>query len=128
MTSARVTPDDDRKRRAREEIARRNREASQPMTSPPLSPMLVQYLVGLCCLRWDPDAVDVTIGDMVYDASAKKERDIDVTVIVSEGGAPSYAFKAYEVKRESEPLDVADVEQLCIKLMDMPSVTHRAIV
>ncbi len=98
------------------------------MTSHVLSPMLVQYLVGLCCLRWDPDAIDVTVGDMVYDAGAEKERDVDVTVTVSEGGAPSYAFKAYEVKRESPPLDVADVEQLCVKLLDMPSVTHRAIV
>jgi hypothetical protein len=66
--------------------------ASQPMPSPPLSPMLVQYLVGLCCLKWDPEAVDMTIGDMVYDAGAEKERDVDVTVTVSEGGAPSYAF------------------------------------
>jgi hypothetical protein len=65
---------------------------------------------------------------MVYDAAAEKERDVDVTVTVSEGGAPSYAFKAYEVKRESPPLDVTDVEQLCVKLLDMPSVTHRAIV
>lgn len=72
--------------------------------------MLVQYLVGLCCLRWDPDAIDVTIGDMVYDAAAAKERDVDVTVSISEGGAPSYAFKAYEVKRENPPLDVADVD------------------
>ncbi len=64
----------------------------------------------------------------MYDSGAEKERDVDVTVTVSEGGAPSYAFKAYEVKRESAPLDVADVEQLCIKLLDMPSVTHRAVV
>ena len=93
-----------------------------------LSPMLVQYLVGLCCLRWDPDAVDVTIGDMVYDDGAKEERDVDVTLTVSEGGVPSYAFKAYEAKHESAPLDVTKVEQLCIKLLDMASVTHRAIV
>jgi len=98
------------------------------MVSPPLSPMLVQYLVGLCCFKWDPYAVDVTIGDMVYDASANRERDVDVTVTITEKGALSYAFKVYEVKRESKPLDVADVEQLCIKLKDMPSVTHRAIV
>lgn len=90
--------------------------------------MLVQYLVALCCLKWDPDAIDVTIGDMVYDEGAQKERDVDVTVVVSEGNVPSQAFKAYEVKRESAPLDVADVEQLCIKLRDMPSVTYRAVV
>jgi len=98
------------------------------MTSTQLSPMLVQYLIGLCCVRWHPDAVDVTIGDMIYDDSAEKERDVDVTVTVLEEDIPSYAFKAYEVKRESSPLDVAVVEQLCTKLLDMPSITHRAIV
>jgi hypothetical protein len=98
------------------------------MTLPPISPMLFQYLIGLCCLRWDTDAVDVIVGDMVYDAGVEKQRGVDVTVTVSEGDEPSYAFKAYEVKRESSPLDVADVEQLSIKLLDMPSVTHRAIV
>lgn len=49
-----------------------------------LAPMLVQYLVGLCCLRWDQDAIDVTIGDMVLDAAADKDRDVDVTVTVAE--------------------------------------------
>lgn len=101
---------------------------SQPIASLSLSPMLVQYLVGLCCLRWDSEAVDVTIGDIVYDACAEKKRDVDVTVTVSEQGQPTYAFKAYEVKRESQALDVTDVEQLCLKLLDMPGVTHRAIV
>jgi Restriction endonuclease len=90
--------------------------------------MLVQYLVGLCCLKWHPDAVDVTIGDMVLDPAASKKRDVDVTVTISESGSITHAFKAYEVKHESNPLDVADVEQLCLKLLDMPSVTHRAIV
>jgi hypothetical protein len=39
-----------------------------------------------------------------------------------------HPVKAYEVKREGERLDVAAVEQLCIKLRDMPTVTHRSIV
>ena len=90
--------------------------------------MLVQYLVGLCCLKWHPDAVDVTIGDMVLDPAASKQRDVDITVTISESGSITHAFKAYEVKHEGNPLDVADVEQLCLKLLDMPSVTHRAIV
>lgn len=94
----------------------------------PLSPMLVQYLVGLCCLKWDPDAVDVTIGDMVLDPAAGKERDVDVTVTITESGNVTHAFKAYEVKHEGSPLDVTEVEQLCLKLLDMPSLTHRAIV
>nr|AAT96086.1 hypothetical protein [Pseudomonas viridiflava] len=94
----------------------------------PLTPMMVQYLVGLCCLKSDPDAVDVTVGDMVYDPAAEKERDVDVTVTITEAGEITHAFKAYEVKREGTPLDVAEVEQLCMKFIDMPSVTHRSIV
>lgn len=93
-----------------------------------MTPMLVQYLVALCCLRHDPDAVDITIGDMVLDASADKVRDVDVTVTIQETDGKRSAFKAYEVKREGKPLDVSVVEQLCVKLMDMPSITHRAIV
>jgi hypothetical protein len=93
-----------------------------------LTPMLVQYLVGLCCLRRNPDAVDVTVGDFVLDVAANKTRDVDVTVTLHEDNGTVRAFKAYEVKREGEPLDVATVEQLCIKLRDMPAVTHRAIV
>jgi hypothetical protein len=42
--------------------------------------MLVQYLVGLCCLRANPDAVQVELGDLVIDDVAGKERDVDVTV------------------------------------------------
>src|SRR5215467_16280501 len=98
------------------------------MTTLNLSPMLVQYLVGLCCLKWDPDAVEVTIGDWVLDEAADKERDVDITVIVADADGQKHAFKAYEVKREGAPLDVADVEALCLKLMDMPSISHRAIV
>jgi hypothetical protein len=90
--------------------------------------MLVQYLVGLCCLRRNPDAVDVTIGDLVFDVAASKPRDVDVTITVHEDDGTVRAFKAYEVKREGQPLDVTTVEQLCLKLRDMPEVTHRAIV
>lgn len=93
-----------------------------------LTPMMAQYLVGLCCLRRNGDAVEVTIGDLVLDTAAEKERDVDITVTLQECDGRVRAFKAYEVKREHEPLDVAAVEQLCIKLRDMPSVTHRAIV
>src|SRR5258708_5904633 len=90
--------------------------------------MVVQYLVGLCCVRRNPDAVDVIVGDMVPDVAAGKSRDVDVTVTIQGDDGSVSAYKAYEVKREGEPLDVATVEQLCAKLRDMPAVTHRAIV
>ena len=93
-----------------------------------ITPMLVQYLVGLCCVRVHADSVDVTLGDMVLDPAADKKRDVDVTVTMREPDGGVTAFKAYEVKKESAPLDVSTVEQLCAKLNDMPSVTHRAIV
>ena len=92
-----------------------------------LTPMMVQYLVGLCCLRHDPEAIDVTIGDMVLDDAAGKERDIDVTVTLTDDDGDIAAFKASEVKHEGKALDVAAVEQLVQKLSDMPKVTHRAI-
>lgn len=92
-----------------------------------MSPMLVQYLVGLCCLRHDPNAVEVTIGDMVLDEAAEKERDVDVTVKIEDEKGEITAFKASEVKHEKAPLDVVAVEQLIIKLNDMPDVTHKAI-
>lgn len=93
-----------------------------------LSPMLIQYLVGICCLRWNPDAVDITLGDMVLDPAAGKERDVDVTVTLTESPGVLRAFKAYEVKRENAVLDVTTVEQLCAKLNDMLAITHRGIV
>ena len=92
-----------------------------------LTPMMVQYLVGLCCLRHDPETVDVTIGDMVLDEAAAKERDVDVTVTITDSDGEMSAFKASEVKHEGKPLDVVAVEQLILKLADMPKITHRAI-
>ena len=65
-----------------------------------LTPMMVQYLVGLCCLRHDPDAVEITLGDMVYDHVAEKDRDVDITITFKDGNEIT-AFKAAEVKKES---------------------------
>ena len=92
-----------------------------------LTPMMLQYLVGLCCLRHDPDAIDVTIGDMVMDYAAGKARDVDVTVTLTGDDGEITAFKASEVKHEGKALDVTVVEQLILKLSDMPKVTHKAI-
>lgn len=93
-----------------------------------LSPMLIQYLVGLCCVRASPDAVEVIVGDMVLDSAAGKRRDVDVTVTVEVAPGMKEAFLAYEVKHEKGPLDLITIEGLCAKLNDMPSITSRAIV
>ena len=89
--------------------------------------MMVQYLVGLCCLRHDPTAVEVTVGDMIYDKAAEKERDVDITITFKNEDGSISAFKAAEVKKESKPLDVITIEQLCMKFSDMPQITHKAI-
>ena len=91
------------------------------------TPMVVHYLVGLCCLNHDPTAVEIILGDMVYDEAAQKPRDVDVTVSFKNEDGTITAFKAAEVKKESHPLDVVTIEQLCLKFMDMPQITHRAI-
>lgn len=93
-----------------------------------LSPMLIQYLVGLCCVRASPDAVEVIVGDMVLDSAAGKRRDVDVTVTVEMTPGKKDAFLAYEVKHEKGPLDLITIEGLCAKLNDMPEITSRAIV
>jgi hypothetical protein len=107
-----------------------NKKAQTPGTgqSDFMSPMLFQYVVALCCARRNPDAVDITVGDYVTDATTGAQRDVDVTVTLLEADGSRRAFRGYEVKREGSPLDVTEVEQLCMKFMDMPDVTHRAIV
>lgn len=93
-----------------------------------MTPMHFQYLVGLCCLRCQPDAVEMTLGDRVRDVVSESDRDVDVTITVSEPDGTRTAFIGYEAKMEKGALDVADVEQLVTKLNDMPDLTTRAIV
>jgi len=93
-----------------------------------LSPMLVQFLVGLCCLNRNPDAVDIVLGDMVVDRTDGEGRDVDVTVTLNEAPGVVRAYMAYEVKHEKRKLDKTTVEQLVGKFRDMPQVTHKAIV
>lgn len=90
--------------------------------------MLVQYLVGLCCMHANPEAVQVELGDLVVDDVLGKKRDVDATVTIRNGERGDWAFKAFEVKDEKSPLDVTVIEQLCGKLADMSSITNRAIV
>jgi hypothetical protein len=93
-----------------------------------LSPMHVQYLVGLCCLRRNPEAVEITVGDSLYDPKADYDRDVDVTVTYLNDDGESEAIAGFEVKRESRPLEVGDVEALVTKLNDIPNVNRKSIV
>ncbi|WP_201407781.1 restriction endonuclease [Mycobacterium intracellulare] len=100
-----------------------------PKKKLPLSPMLVQYLAGLCVVKWGESASvkNVVLGDMVFDQASGEPRDVDVTVTLDTPDG-AYAFMGYEVKHWKKPLSENHVEQLATKLNDMPDVTHRAIV
>lgn len=93
-----------------------------------LSPTDVHYLVGLLTQVSNPENVEIILGDMVQDNIADKNRDIDITVTYKDANGLISAFKGFEVKRHSRPLDVTHVEQLSAKLNDMPSLSHRGIV
>lgn len=91
-----------------------------------LTPTDVHLLVGLLTQASSPDNVKVELGSLIYDAAAAKLRDVDVTVRRQVGEIK--ALKGLEVKRHTEPLDVTHVEQLALKLKDMPALTSRQIV
>lgn len=84
----------------------------------------IHHIVGLLYLATGEIASVVTLGEKVLDAASRTTRDVDV-VIVSAG---SIAVIAAEVKHNRRPLDVALVEGLCLKFIDMPSITDRNIV
>lgn len=93
-----------------------------------LTPIDIQILVGLLTRVTNPDAIEIIVGDYVYDDKAKKRRDVDVTVRCKDANGNISAFKGIEVKKHSHRLNVTHVEQLCIKFNDMPEITHKAIV
>src|SRR5579862_4815150 len=92
-----------------------------------LSPMETQFLVGLMYCRVRPTALQIILGDRIHDAAANKSRDVDVTILTGDGIAAG-VLTGVEVKHEKRPLDVEATEQLCAKLLDMPSITERIIV
>jgi len=93
-----------------------------------LSPTDVHYLVGHLTMISNPESVEITLGDIVHDKNADKSRDVDITVTYKDVNGLISAFKGIEVKRHLRPLDVTHVEQLSIKLNDMPDLSHRSIV
>ncbi len=93
-----------------------------------LSATDVHYLVGFLTIMSNPDDVEISLGDLVYDEAAEKARDVDITVTYKDEKGFLFAFKGIEVKRIGRPLDVAQVEQLAAKFRDMPAINHKAIV
>jgi hypothetical protein len=93
-----------------------------------LTPTDIHILVGLLTLVTSPDDIEIMLGDLVYDVKAAKRRDVDVTITCKDTNGIVSAFKGIEVKKHKNPLDVTHVEQLCIKLNDMPTISHKAIV
>jgi hypothetical protein len=93
-----------------------------------LTPIDTHYLVGLLTLVSSTEDIEIELGSMVMDTAAKKKRDVDVTVTYKSQDGNISAFKGIEVKDHTRPLNVSHIEQLCAKLNDMPSISHRAIV
>src|SRR5437868_8541062 len=91
-----------------------------------LTPTDVHLLAGLLTQASSPDNVRVELGSLIYDAAAEKARDVDVTVEQAVGDIKT--LKGLEVKKHGWPLDVTHVEQLALKLKDMPALTSRQIV
>ena len=93
-----------------------------------LSATDVHYLVGLLTSVSTPESVEITLGDLVHDASINKFRDVDITVTRKDAYGLISAFKGIEVKKHSRPLNVTHIEQLAATLNDMVDVTQKAIV
>jgi hypothetical protein len=91
-----------------------------------LTPTDVHLLVGLLTQASSPENVKVELGSLIYDRAAEKLRDVDVTVTKAVGEIKG--LKGLEVKKHTEPLDVTHVEQLALKLKDMPALTSHQIV
>jgi hypothetical protein len=88
----------------------------------------VHLLVGLLSQITNPENVEIELGSKVLDATAEELRDVDITVSARLPDGTLAAYAGREVKDEGRPLDVTTVEQLCMKLKDMPTITHRSIV
>ncbi len=88
----------------------------------------VHYLVGLLIFSSGPNDVEVEFGNLVLDTAAEELRDVDVTVTRKNADGTLSVFKGFEVKDHSRRLDSSHVEQLCLKLNDMPDIKERAIV
>ena len=90
----------------------------------------IHFLVGLLTKASGAEEIEVELGDRVFDAAGNKPRDVDITVKQKNADGTLNVYKGIEVKDElkSGHLGIQTVEQLCLKLDDMPEITHKAIV
>jgi hypothetical protein len=93
-----------------------------------LTPNDIHLIIGILCKQTNPENVDVILGDMIYDIAAEKKRDIDVTISYKNIEGEQISFVGIEVKDHTRKLDTIQVEQLCIKFKDMPSIKKGGIV
>jgi hypothetical protein len=84
----------------------------------------VHHIVGLLYAATGSPAKVITLGEKVWDSGSRTKRDVDVVILI----AGSTVMIAAEVKHTQRRLDVALVEGLCLKFIDMPSITDRNIV
>lgn len=89
-----------------------------------LSPTDIHYLVGFLYIASGREDIAVVLGEKVRDEASESSRDVDVVIAT----VSSHGLLGVEVKDESRALDTPLVEGLCQKLIDMPSLSRRAIV
>lgn len=88
----------------------------------------VHHLVGLLTQVSQPEAAEVTLGEMVYNDASQTKRDLDITVKYQDSDGESHVFIGLEVKAHGRPLDSSQVEQLCAKLNTHKIVQERGII
>ncbi len=93
-----------------------------------LNPSEVHLLVGLLTQVSQPEAAEVTLGEMVYNDASQTKRDLDITVKYQDPDGKSHVFIGLEVKAHRLPLDSPQVEQLCAKLNTHKNVKERGII
>lgn len=84
----------------------------------------IHYVCGFLYIASGGDLTSVTLGEKIYDGAAEESRDVDIAVVRS----AEWGIIAAEVKNHKRKLDVTVVEGICGKLLDMPTITKRAIV
>lgn len=93
-----------------------------------LTPNDVHQIIGLLSYSFSSEDVDIELGSMVLDKTTNTRRDVDITISFKDESGKQVSLTGLEVKDHTRPLDVSHVEQLAIKLKDMPSVNTKGIV